>query len=180
MIFFSGVERSGKSIFIPIISEKTIEKMMYKCSKKFDVEYLQQKSKISSVNLHIGIDGSNSTIVAQEQDSFSTLAAKKAYVKNKQKKGGYSQQRYERNRRHQRHNYLKSISEYLKEEIIENKTIKTDAIFLYGTGQTKDELFELLNIKIKEKIKINKKINFSPKQDNFLRYLKAEYQLLLK
>ena len=169
-VFVGSVEGQGKKnkfMALGLEPPQPLQKSLYYCGKHFQVGsvkllYQSAEGKDSQMGIVL-ISGSETVIGKYNQISQTFAVTTKFSVKlpNHHKCGGFSQQRFSRQRDEAIHNYLRKISESCKEAFVSNNSesipfLNVLGVVFAGPGELKNELVErnsdLLDANIKSNI----------------------------
>ncbi|MFW6008178.1 MAG: peptide chain release factor aRF-1 [archaeon] len=170
--------KKGLAIFCGDISEKEgktdiqlywiepstpINSKIYKCDKSFVLHPLMQKQK-EKIGL-IAIDSKEATIAKIQNNNINILKQFESNVWSEHKKGGQSQQRFERLRDEELHNFFKTVSETVNTEFSKDRG-EIKGILVGGPGPNKRKFVneDYLDTHIKDKILQVYDIGYSNKQ----------------
>lgn len=151
-----------------LIPKRPVRRKYYICQKDFDVSYLLDLEQEKIGDMIIAIDTYFSTIAYNSNDDIRILKEYTSGVKNKQKKGGFSQQRYERNRRIGIQQFQRRIADQLKEWIIESETYKINGIKIIGSGNQKYKFIKELDERLRKKIISVETIGYKANREGLL------------
>lgn len=156
MAIFAGntAEREGKSDIELYWLEppKPIESRIYRCDKKFKLEPLKEAiTEQDKVGL-IALDSKEATIATLDGNTLNIVRNIESNVWSEHKKGGQSQQRFERLREEALKGFFNDVAEIANREFSNEDKLK--GILLGGPGPNKKRFYreDYLDKKIEDKI----------------------------
>lgn len=114
-----------------------------KAESKTSVEQKKQKADHASKRGLVVLDGNRHSMAIATRENTKVIFDKKVKIQNKHRRGGQSQNRYQRLAQESRINHLKIIIERMQRAFGKDGQL-VDEIVLAGPGSMKDELLEEL------------------------------------
>ena len=137
---FSDDCRSEKKYTIDFEPFKPINRSLYYCGERFDVEPLQELLEDDQKFGFIVVDGSGSLYGTLQGSTKVILQVIKVDLPKKHGRGGQSALRFSRLREEKRHNYLRKVAELATQHFITNDKPNVVGLVLAGSADFKTKL----------------------------------------
>lgn len=129
-----------------------ISRKLYVCDNRFHVEHLIEKLDEKEIFALLAIDSAKATIATLQGDRVQIIKSTRSGAAKKHRKGGQSSVRYARLRVEAIARYLKRVADEMKQFFIEEAKYELKGIILGGPGQTKEQVVEYFDPRLKEKV----------------------------
>ncbi|MHA2244810.1 MAG: peptide chain release factor aRF-1 [Candidatus Hodarchaeales archaeon] len=129
-----------------------ISRKLYVCDNRFHVDYLIDRLIEKDTYALLAIDSAKATIAKLKGDHFEIVKSTRSGAAKKHRKGGQSSVRYARLREEAVTRFLKRIADDMKVYFIEDARFELKGVIIGGPGQTKDQVVEHFDKRLKEKI----------------------------
>jgi peptide subunit release factor 1 (eRF1) len=123
---------SSSDCFYQIIPPTPIHEKVYLCARYFEIEKLKKYFSRDPYELILEVDSRKAYFFLQRNNHKFLWNKFEELIPNKHKKGGWSQKRYQENRKLAIQAFAKKIAYFLKESFIENEELKVKRISLQG------------------------------------------------
>lgn len=137
---FSEDGRSEKKYTIDFEPFKPINRSLYYCGERFDVEPLKELLEDDKKFGFIVVDGNGALFATLQGSSKSILQVIKVDLPKKHGRGGQSALRFARLREEKRHNYLRKVAEIAVQTFITNDRANVAGLVLAGSADFKTRL----------------------------------------
>eukprot|EP00826_Nyctotherus_ovalis_P024234 TRINITY_DN1876_c0_g1_i10.p1 TRINITY_DN1876_c0_g1~~TRINITY_DN1876_c0_g1_i10.p1 ORF type:complete len:449 (-),score=166.01 TRINITY_DN1876_c0_g1_i10:145-1491(-) len=151
---FSEDGRSEKKYTIDFEPFKPINRSLYYCGERFDVEPLKELLEDDKKFGFIVVDGNGALFATLQGSSKSILQVIKVDLPKKHGRGGQSALRFARLREEKRHNYLRKVAEIAVQCFITNDRANVAGLVLAGSADFKTRLSQsgIFDPRLAEKI----------------------------
>ncbi len=154
---FSGVtgesgHKDFKLEFFIFEPQEPISRKLYVCDNRFHVEHLLDRLVKKDTFALLAIDSAKATIAQLHGDSVQIIKSTRSGAVKKHRKGGQSSVRFARLREEAIDWFLKRVADDLKRIFIEEAKTELKGLIIGGPGQVKDQIVELLDYRLKEKL----------------------------
>lgn len=129
-----------------------ISRKLYVCDNRFHVEHLIEKLGEKDVFALLAIDSAKATIATLKGDQVQIIKSTRSGAAKKHRKGGQSSVRYARLRVEAIARYLKRVADELKQYFLEDAKYELKGIIIGGPGQTKDQIIEHFDPRLRDKV----------------------------
>ena len=129
-----------------------ISRKLYVCDNRFHVEHLIEKLDEKDVFALLAIDSAKATIATLQGDRVQIIKSTRSGAAKKHRKGGQSSVRYARLRVEAIARYLKRVADEMKQFFIEEAKYELKGVIIGGPGQTKEQVVEYFDHRLKEKV----------------------------
>ena len=137
---FSDDGRSEKKYTIDFEPFKPINRSLYYCGERFDVEPLKELLEDDKKFGFIVVDGNGALFATLQGSSKSIIQVIKVDLPKKHGRGGQSALRFARLREEKRHNYLRKVAEIAVQTFITNDKVNVAGLVLAGSADFKTRL----------------------------------------
>ena len=137
---FSEDGRSEKKYTIDFEPFKPINRSLYYCGERFDVEPLKELLEDDKKFGFIVVDGNGALFATLQGSSKSIIQVIKVDLPKKHGRGGQSALRFARLREEKRHNYLRKVAEIAVQTFITNDKVNVAGLVLAGSADFKTRL----------------------------------------
>lgn len=137
---FSEDGRSEKKYTIDFEPYKPINRSLYYCGERFDVEPLKSLIEDDQKFGFIVVDGNGTLFGTLQGSSRSVLQIIKVDLPKKHGRGGQSALRFARLREEKRHNYLRKVAELATQHFITTDRPNVTGLVLAGSADFKTKL----------------------------------------
>jgi peptide chain release factor subunit 1 len=151
---FSEDGRSEKKYTIDFEPYKAINRSLYYCGERFDVEPLKSLLEDDQRFGFIVVDGNGSLYGILQGSTRTILQIIKVDLPKKHGRGGQSALRFARLREEKRHNYLRKVAELAVQHFITNDRPNVTGLVLAGSADFKTKLSQsgMFDPRLQEKI----------------------------
>jgi len=151
---FSEDGRSEKKYTIDFEPFKPINRSLYYCGERFDVEPLKELLEDDKKFGFIIVDGNGALFGTLQGSSKQILHVIKVDLPKKHGRGGQSALRFSRLREEKRHNYLRKVAEIAAQTFITSDKVNVAGLVLAGSADFKTKLSQsgLFDPRLAEKI----------------------------
>jgi peptide chain release factor subunit 1 len=132
--------------------EDPISRKLYVCDNRFHVEHLIEKLGEKDVFALLAIDSAKATIATLQGDRIQIIKSTRSGAAKKHRKGGQSSVRYARLRVEAIARYLKRVADEMKQYFLEDAKYELKGVIIGGPGQTKDQIVEHFDNRLKDKV----------------------------
>jgi peptide chain release factor subunit 1 len=129
-----------------------ISRKLYVCDNRFHVEHLIEKLGEKDVFALLAIDSAKATIATLQGDRIQIIKSTRSGAAKKHRKGGQSSVRYARLRVEAIPRYLKGVADEMKQYFFEDAKYELKGVIIGGPGQTKDQIVEHFDNRLKDKV----------------------------
>jgi peptide chain release factor subunit 1 len=129
-----------------------ISRKLYVCDNRFHVEHLIEKLGEKDVYALLAIDSAKATIATLKGDHIQIIKSTRSGAAKKHRKGGQSSVRYARLRVEAIQRYLKRVADEMKQYFLEDAKYELKGVIIGGPGQTKDQIVEYFDNRLKAKV----------------------------
>ena len=137
---FSEDGRSEKKYTIDFEPFKSINRSLYYCGERFDVEPLKELLEDDKRFGFIVVDGNGALFATLQGSSKNIIQVIKVDLPKKHGRGGQSALRFARLREEKRHNYLRKVAEIATQTFITNDRPNVAGLVLAGSADFKTKL----------------------------------------
>lgn len=137
---FSEDGRSEKKYTIDFEPFKSVNRSLYYCGERFDVEPLKELLEDDKRFGFIVVDGNGALFGTLQGSAKSILQVIKVDLPKKHGRGGQSALRFARLREEKRHNYLRKVAELATQHYITNDRPNVAGLVLAGSADFKTKL----------------------------------------
>jgi peptide chain release factor subunit 1 len=137
---FSEDGRSEKRYTIDFEPFKPINRSLYYCGERFDVEPLKELLEDDKKFGFIIVDGNGALFATLQGSSKQILQVIKVDLPKKHGRGGQSALRFARLREEKRHNYLRKVAEIAAQIYITSDKVNVAGLVLAGSADFKTKL----------------------------------------
>lgn len=151
---FSEDGRSEKKYTIDFEPFKPINRSLYYCGERFDVEPLKELLEDDQRFGFIVVDGNGALFGTLQGSSRVVLQVIKVDLPKKHGRGGQSALRFARLREEKRHNYLRKVAELTVQHFITNDRPNVAGLVLAGSADFKTKLSQsgMFDPRLQEKV----------------------------
>ncbi len=129
-----------------------VSRKLYVCDNRFHVDHLLDRMVEKDLYALLAIDSAKATIAALKGGSVEIIKTTRSGAAKKHRKGGQSSVRFARLREEVVNRFLKRVADELKEIFIESADKELKGIIVGGPGQTKDQVVDYFDPRLKEKL----------------------------
>ena len=137
---FSEDGRSEKKYTIDFEPFKPVNRSLYYCGERFDIEPLKELLEDDNKFGFIVVDGNGALFGTLQGSSKAILQIIKVDLPKKHGRGGQSALRFARLREEKRHNYMRKVSELATQHFISNDRPNVVGLVLAGSADFKTKI----------------------------------------